>query len=135
LLVSNPHPDDVILFCVPVCGPYATLSNYKYKSKLVPGTLKKGKAVKTVMSVFLSPKDLPENEKKLMKSMGDTELVNAMIGNVKVGAAGLLKIKEKEKKAKERSKRIMKGSLKSHRRRGAIGREKKAVNKKGNKAR
>jgi hypothetical protein len=65
-----------------------TLNNYKYKSKLVPGTLKKGKAVKTVMSVFLSQKDMSEVEKKLMKNLGETELVNAMIGNVKIGAAG-----------------------------------------------
>ena len=73
---------------MPVCAPYVTIINYKYKSKLVPGTLKKGKAVKTVMSVFLSQKELSEVEKKLMRTMGETELVNVMIGNVKIGAAG-----------------------------------------------
>ena len=78
-----------MVFGVPVCAPYSTLNNYKYRCKLVPGTLKKGKAVKTVMSVFLSQKDLPEFEKKLMKSMNEPELVNAMIGNVKIGAAGM----------------------------------------------
>lgn len=33
---------------------------------------------------------MPELEKKLMKSTNDTELIAAMIGNVKIGAAGKL---------------------------------------------
>ena len=41
------------------------------------------------MSVFLSQKEVPEVERKLMKNMGEPELVAAMIGNVKIGAAGM----------------------------------------------
>lgn len=29
-LTGQPHPDDVLLFAVPVCAPYTALSNYKY---------------------------------------------------------------------------------------------------------
>ena len=100
-LVSNPHTEgiyfisiinkiyiDLLLFAIPVCAPYISLSNYKYKVKLVPGTLKRGKAVKLVMTLFMGQKDLIENEKKLIKAMSDNELVQAIIGNVKVGAAG-----------------------------------------------
>jgi len=112
MLISVPHPEDTILFAVPVCAPYVTLQNYKFKSKLLPGTLKKGKAVKSVMSVFLSQKELPEVERKLMKTMGETELVNAMIGNVKIGAAGLLKVKQKEKQAKDQKKKELRSQEK-----------------------
>jgi len=112
MLISVPHPEDTLLFAVPICAPYMTLINYKYKSKLVPGTLKKGKAVKTVMSVFQSQKELSEVEKKLMRTMGEAELVNAMIGNVKIGVAGLLKVKEKEKKAKDQKKKELRNQEK-----------------------
>jgi len=114
MLISVPHPEDTILFAVPVCAPYVTLQNYKFKSKLLPGTLKKGKAVKSVMSVFLSQKELPEVERKLMKNMGETELVNAMIGNVKIGAAGLLKVKQKEKQAKDQKKKELRNQEKKN---------------------
>jgi len=30
-LTGIPHPEDEILFAVPVCAPYATLLNYKFK--------------------------------------------------------------------------------------------------------
>jgi len=80
------------MFAVPVCAPYITINNYKYKVKLVPGGMKKGKAVKTVMSLFLGNKEIPEAEKALLKSMSDAELVSAMIGNVKIGAAGFLSL-------------------------------------------
>lgn len=36
-LTGLPGPDDVLLFAVPVCGPYSALQNYKYKVKLTPG--------------------------------------------------------------------------------------------------
>uniref|UniRef100_A0A8C8CL18 Ribosome quality control complex subunit NEMF n=1 Tax=Oncorhynchus tshawytscha TaxID=74940 RepID=A0A8C8CL18_ONCTS len=42
-LTGQPHPEDVLLFAVPVCAPYTALSNYKHKVKLTPGTQKKGK--------------------------------------------------------------------------------------------
>lgn len=29
-LTGQPHPEDVLLFAVPVCAPYTALSNYKY---------------------------------------------------------------------------------------------------------
>jgi hypothetical protein len=43
-LTGKPHPDDVLLYAVPMCGPYTALSNFKYKVKLTPGTGKKGTA-------------------------------------------------------------------------------------------
>jgi hypothetical protein len=38
----------VLLFALPVCAPYQVLAPYKLRVKLIPGTLKKGKAVRQV---------------------------------------------------------------------------------------
>ncbi len=35
--------EDILLYAVPVCGPYTAMSNYKFKVKLTPGSQKKGK--------------------------------------------------------------------------------------------
>lgn len=36
-LTGCPRPEDTLLFALPVCAPYPTLQNYKFKVKLVPG--------------------------------------------------------------------------------------------------
>ncbi|ERF77035.1 hypothetical protein EPUS_07941 [Endocarpon pusillum Z07020] len=43
-LVGNPMPDDEILAALPIAAPWSALARYKYKVKLQPGALKKGKA-------------------------------------------------------------------------------------------
>ena len=48
LLTSNPKKEDNFEGIFPVCAPYLTLKKYKYKVKLIPGTLKRGKIVKLV---------------------------------------------------------------------------------------
>lgn len=50
-LTGRPSADDVLLFAVPVCAPYATLHDYKYKVKVTPGTGKRGKATKMAVQV------------------------------------------------------------------------------------
>jgi hypothetical protein len=47
-LTAVPLPDDVLLFAVPVCAPYISMTNYKYKVKLTPGNVKKGKGKNNV---------------------------------------------------------------------------------------
>lgn len=42
-LTGNPLPNDILLYAVPVCGPYNALQTYKYRVKMTPGTAKKGK--------------------------------------------------------------------------------------------
>lgn len=44
-LTGNPIPSDVLLYAVPVCAPYNALQTYKYRVKLIPGSLKKGKGI------------------------------------------------------------------------------------------
>jgi len=79
---------------IPMCAPYPTLKDNKFKVKLVPGGLKKG-------NFFLSCGDLDENEKPFIKAMPEQEVINAVIGNVKLGGAGLLKLEQKAKAEKK----------------------------------
>lgn len=86
---------------IPMCAPYPTLKDNKFKVKLVPGGLKKGKAARNIINFFLSCGDLEENEKPFIKAMPEQEVINAVIGNVKLGGAGLLKLEQKAKAEKK----------------------------------
>jgi predicted ribosome quality control (RQC) complex YloA/Tae2 family protein len=46
---GRPLPGDTLLSAIPVCAPWSALSTYKYKAKLQPGSLKRGKAVKEIL--------------------------------------------------------------------------------------
>lgn len=48
--VGRPLPDDEIISAIPVCAPWSALATYKYKAKMQPGSLKRGKAVKDILS-------------------------------------------------------------------------------------
>ncbi|XP_028677833.2 ribosome quality control complex subunit NEMF-like isoform X1 [Erpetoichthys calabaricus] len=94
-LTGQPHPDDELLFAIPVCSPYSALVNYKYKVKLTPGTQKKGKAAKTAVHSFMHAKDASPREKDLFRSVKDTDLSRNIPGKVKVSAPNLLAVKKK----------------------------------------
>lgn len=49
LLVPTPHLDDKLVAAVPVVAPWSALTRYKYKVKLQPGNLKRGKAVREIL--------------------------------------------------------------------------------------
>ncbi|KAI3651986.1 hypothetical protein MP228_003289 [Amoeboaphelidium protococcarum] len=100
-LTGQPHEDDIILNAIPVCAPYITLQAYKYKVKLLPGNLKKGKAAQSILHQFLNSKafELTEKEKDAIKAMPDTELTQTVLGKVRI--AGV----DDEKKGKSRGKR------------------------------
>lgn len=48
-LTGRPLPGDEIISAIPVCAPWSALATYKYKVKMQPGAVKRGKAVKEVM--------------------------------------------------------------------------------------
>ncbi|KAL4560165.1 hypothetical protein LXL04_032314 [Taraxacum kok-saghyz] len=100
-LTGIPLPNDILLYAVPVCAPYAAVQSYKYRVKIIPGTAKKGKAAKMAMNLFGHMPEASQREKELMKACTDPELVAAIIGNVKVSAAGLNQLKQKQKKGKK----------------------------------
>ncbi|KAJ1893210.1 hypothetical protein LPJ66_005894 [Kickxella alabastrina] len=53
MLTAAPLPGDNLTSATPVCAPYSALSPYKYRMKLVPDTMKKGKACKMALTVAL----------------------------------------------------------------------------------
>ncbi|CAA3007398.1 nuclear export mediator factor NEMF-like [Olea europaea var. sylvestris] len=98
-LTGNSLPNDILLYAVPVCGPYSAVQSYKYRVK-IPGTLKKGKAAKAAINLFNHIPEATGREKELMKACTDPELVAAIIGNVKISATGLTQLKQKQKRSK-----------------------------------
>jgi predicted ribosome quality control (RQC) complex YloA/Tae2 family protein len=50
--VGRPLPGDDLLTAIPVCAPWSALSSYKYKAKIQPGSTKRGKAVKEILSIW-----------------------------------------------------------------------------------
>ncbi|XP_077415505.1 ribosome quality control complex subunit NEMF [Vanacampus margaritifer] len=94
-LTGQPHPEDVLMFAVPVCAPYSALSNYKHKVKLTPGSQKKGKAARTALMSFMKAKEATVREKDLLRSVKDGDLSRNMPGKVKVSAPNLLAAKRK----------------------------------------
>ncbi|XP_075782261.1 ribosome quality control complex subunit NEMF isoform X1 [Pelodiscus sinensis] len=94
-LTGQPHLEDILLFAIPICAPYTTMANYKYKVKLTPGTQKKGKAAKTALHNFMHSKEATAREKDLFRSVKDTDLSRNIPGKVKVSAPNLLNMKKK----------------------------------------
>lgn len=76
---------------IPMCAPYTSIKDNTFKVKLLPGALKKGKAARSIMSYFLSG-EVAEQERAFVRGVPEQEVINALIGNVKMGGAGLLKL-------------------------------------------
>ncbi|KAI9334047.1 hypothetical protein BDR26DRAFT_937229 [Obelidium mucronatum] len=103
LLTSQPNSDDIITAVVPVCAPWTCLAKYKYKVKLVPGSLKRGKAAKSVESAFklMATKSEDKREGDVISQMVEAEITAAMLGKVKImGAAGAASTDSKQSKKK-----------------------------------
>ncbi|NXC11540.1 NEMF factor, partial [Orthonyx spaldingii] len=94
-LTGQPHPEDILLFAVPICAPYTAMTNYKYKVKLTPGTQKKGKAAKIALHNFMQSREASAREKDLFRSVKDTDLSRNIPGKVKVSAPHLQNMKKK----------------------------------------
>lgn len=52
-LTGNPLLNDILLYAVPVCGPYSAVQSYKYRVKIIPGTAKKGKGTISLNRLWL----------------------------------------------------------------------------------
>jgi len=108
-LTGKPERDDLILYAVPVCAPYQSLSKFTYRVKLTPGNLKRGKASKQCIAVFLKDdaKSKTENDisRDLIKKVADNEWVQAICGDVKISAAGASKAIQKSKAKAKAAKR------------------------------
>uniref|UniRef100_H3DIP4 Ribosome quality control complex subunit NEMF n=1 Tax=Tetraodon nigroviridis TaxID=99883 RepID=H3DIP4_TETNG len=94
-LTGQPHPEDVLLFAVPVCAPYTALSSYKHKVKVTPGSQKKGKAARVAVLSFMKAKDTTARERDLYRSVKDADLSRNLPGKVKLSAPNLQAAKKK----------------------------------------
>mmetsp|Transcript_37063 Transcript_37063/g.45314 ORF Transcript_37063/g.45314 Transcript_37063/m.45314 type:complete len:177 (+) Transcript_37063:495-1025(+) len=98
-LTGKPLAEDVLLYAVPVCAPYQTLSGYKYRVKLTPGSQKRGKASKQCLEMFMKTGDsTDERNRNLIKLVGDNEWTQVICGDVKISAPGASKMAKKGKK-------------------------------------
>lgn len=108
-LTGKPLNEDLILFAVPVCAPYQTLSKYAYRVKLTPGSMKRGKASKQCITMYLKDGQksaFVDRNKDLIRKVADNEWVSAICGDVKISAAGASKaMKNQKSKSKARNKK------------------------------
>ncbi|KAL4975872.1 hypothetical protein BDW66DRAFT_136518 [Aspergillus desertorum] len=109
-LVGTPHVDDEVLAAIPVCAPWSSLGRYKYRVKLQPGAVKKGKAVKEILGRWVAEtttgkvkkehaedagisraaaEKLRAREGELLKGWKDTEIINTVpVSKVRIMVAG-----------------------------------------------
>ncbi|KFY33917.1 hypothetical protein V494_07215 [Pseudogymnoascus sp. VKM F-4513 (FW-928)] len=102
-LVGTPLPGDEILDVIPMCAPWTAMGKYKYKVKLQPGPMKKGRAVKEILSKWgidsLVKAYVDENsndvekmwprEVELVKGLKAEEIVNVIpVGKVAIMLGG-----------------------------------------------
>lgn len=61
-LTGRPVAGDILLYAIPVCGPYEALKDFKFKVKLVPGGDKKGHSTahsNPLYSILVTPMTHP----------------------------------------------------------------------------
>lgn len=103
-LTGKPVANDSLLYAVPICAPYQTLSHYKFRVKLAPGNLKRGKAAKQCVDLFIRQNDTKEKNvtphvermRELIKRVNDNDWVQVMCSDVKISSAGAKKKTKKK---------------------------------------
>ncbi|GAX10362.1 hypothetical protein FisN_3Lh574 [Fistulifera solaris] len=108
-LTGKPHPEDMILYAVPVLAPYQTLSQYTYRIKLTPGAMKRGKASKQCQEIFLRDdqnKGTASHDrfKEYIKKIPDNDMIQTICADVKISTAGASKLAKQSKSAGKKSK-------------------------------
>ena len=84
---------DQLLFAIPMLAPYTTINTNKFKAKVTPGTLKRGRAQKTIRQLFLSQSGKQaQHESNLIKAVSDQDMTMTLINSCRVMAPGLTKI-------------------------------------------
>lgn len=78
-LTPSPLAEDKINFAMAVCAPYAVMSKYKYKVKVTPGTMKRGKSTKQALALFGTQNNCTPIEQGLIKAIPDQEAIAIMV--------------------------------------------------------
>lgn len=105
MLTAIPTAQDVVQYALPVCAPYGALQNYRYRAKLMPGTMKRGKAYRAAVTLFIKQAErdlLPyKQERDAMRISPENDGIHGMLGSVKVMAPGLAEAQKSLQKAKK----------------------------------
>ena len=97
-LTGVPKTNDQLLFAIPMLAPYSTINTNKFKAKILPGTLKRGRAQKTIRSLFLSQTAKTEQHaQNLIKAVSDQDMTMTLINSCRVMAPGLQKVQQQTK--------------------------------------
>lgn len=102
-LIPNPGPEDVILDAVPVCAPWAAMGRFKWRIKVQPGNVKKGKAVREVLEGWVGEKrgQMRGVEREKVEGWKEGEVLNCVaVKGVKMMTSGGGGDKEKGDKGK-----------------------------------
>jgi predicted ribosome quality control (RQC) complex YloA/Tae2 family protein len=101
-IVGNPGPEEIVSGIIAAAAPFSVMQHYKYRVKLLPGTLKRGTAAKTAVSLMLSENRSlgTPRERDFIRSVTDTELNSTIPGRVRISGSGveLSKVKKSLKK-------------------------------------
>jgi predicted ribosome quality control (RQC) complex YloA/Tae2 family protein len=93
MLTAVPEVDDVVEYALPICAPYSALASYRYRVKLVPGGVKRGKAYRSSLGLFLRQAEkelrLRVQERDAMRICPESDAIQMMLGNVRVASAGV----------------------------------------------
>jgi predicted ribosome quality control (RQC) complex YloA/Tae2 family protein len=107
-LTGKPHADDLLLYAIPVCGPYQSLSQYTYRVKLTPGSMKRGKSSKQCLDILLKTPSTSsicmEKHLELIKRVAENDWVQTILADVKISAAGASKVAKQNKANTKKSK-------------------------------
>ena len=103
-LVSNLRTNglDEPIHAIPVCGPYPALAGYANRVKVIPGSMKRGKAAKLCSQIF-GGSALPLEVKKLVKLIPVEEFSECLLNDVKITGSGISKLQTEIKVAKKSS--------------------------------
>lgn len=100
-LTGLPTRHDALLFAVPMLAPYTTVQANKYKVKITPGSMKRGRVAKTIKDLFMKNAKDSKVEVQYIKAIGDQDMTMALVNNCKVAAAGLTQLQQQKKKEKK----------------------------------
>jgi NFACT protein C-terminal domain len=101
--IASPKAGDILSDAVPICAPWSALSRCKYKVKLIPGAVKKGKAARSIIGGFLSlpvdnvgedPEKMSGREKELLESLKGNRLhpLSSSLGFPSEGFSRILRV-------------------------------------------
>lgn len=96
--ISKPQPEDCLVNFIPVFAPWSSLTKFKYKVKIQPGSGKKGKCINDTLNYFANRKMDPshtdtdldwENERDILKGAKPNDLMGVFtVSKVKLMLPG-----------------------------------------------